>query len=127
MRKIISIAAIVLLVSFKSFGQTDKDGIKGTWLTYNKQLKVEFDKLNDGYQAKVVWKSEDADKDIKIGDVIIINLKYNPAEKKYVDGTLMAKGTKVDCQVQRVNEKTIKIIMSKGFLKKEVIWTRINN
>jgi hypothetical protein len=72
-----------------------------------------------------VWKAEDADKDVNIGDVIIENLVYNSKLKQYDDGILTAKGRTLDCMILFLNTNQIKIFMRYGFIKKEVIWTRV--
>jgi hypothetical protein len=72
-----------------------------------------------------VWKAEDADKDVNIGDVIIENLVYNSKLKQYENGTLTAKGRTLDCMILFLNTNQIKIFMRYGFIKKEVIWTRV--
>lgn len=55
MGRITSIIGIVFLVTLKSFGQSEKCNIQGTWLTYNKKMKVEFYQTDNIYNVKVVW------------------------------------------------------------------------
>ena len=129
MKKLINILVLVLLFSVKTYGQSEKCDLQGIWLTNNKTLKIEFYKPNDTYQAKVIWKSEDADSDVNVGDIIIKGLKYNSSKNKYEDGTLRAKGTKLDCEILCANANEIEILMWIGFIKvkKDVVWTRVKN
>lgn len=113
-----------MLFAISSYSQ--QNNIAGTFLTKNKKMKVEFYQTTKGkYNAKVVWKAKDADKDVNIGDVIIKNLTYNSKLKQYEDGTLTAKGKTLDCMVLFIDTNQIKIFMRYGFIKKEVIWKRI--
>lgn len=123
MKKTISTIIISLLFVATAFSQ--QKNIVDTYLTANKKIKVEFYQTNDRYNCKVVWKAEDADKDVNIGDVIIENLVYNSKLKQYENGTLTAKGRTLDCMILFLNTNQIKIFMRYGFIKKEVIWTRV--
>lgn len=113
----------MLFFAISSYSQ--QNNIVGTFLTANKKMKVEFYQTNGQYNAKVVWKAEDADKDVKIGDILIKDLAYNSKMKQYDDGTLTAKGRTLDCMILFLNANQIKIFMRYGFIKKEVIWTRV--
>lgn len=105
---------------------SQQNNIAGTFLTANKKMKVEFYQITNGkYNAKVVWKDKDADKDVNIGDVIIKNLTYNSKLKQYEDGTITAKGRTLDCMVLFLDTNQMKIFMRNGFIKKEIIWTRV--
>lgn len=123
MKKTISIIVISLFFVVTCYSQ--QENIVGTYLTANKKMKVEFYQTNCQYNAKVVWKAEDADKDVNIGDILIKDLAYNSKMKQYDDGTLTAKGRTLDCMILFLNANQIKIFMRYGFIKKEVIWTRV--
>ena len=124
MKKTISIKVILLFFAISCYSQ--QNNIAGTFLTKNKKMKVEFYQTTKGkYNAKVVWKAKDADKDVNIGDVIIKNLTYNSKLKQYEDGTLTAKGKTLDCMVLFIDTNQMKIFMRNGFIKKEIIWTRV--
>ena len=120
-----TIGTIVILLFFAVSVYSQQENIVDTYLTANKKMKVEFYQINGQYSAKVVWKAEDADKDVNIGDVIIENLVYNSKLKQYENGTLTAKGRTLDCMILFLNTNQIKIFMKYGFIKKEVIWTRV--
>jgi len=120
-----TISTIVILLFFAVSVYSQQENIVDTYLTANKKMKVEFYQINGQYSAKVVWKAEDADKDVNIGDVIIENLVYNSKLKQYENGTLTAKGRTLDCMILFLNTNQIKIFMRYGFIKKEVIWTRV--
>ncbi|HXK82657.1 MAG TPA: DUF2147 domain-containing protein [Bacteroidales bacterium] len=120
-----TIGTIVILLFFAVSVYSQQENIVDTYLTANKKMKVEFYQINGQYSAKVVWKAEDADKDVNIGDVIIENLVYNSKLKQYENGTLTAKGRTLDCMILFLNTNQIKIFMRYGFIKKEVIWTRV--
>ena len=124
MKKTISIKVILLFFAISCYSQ--QNNIAGTFLTANKKMKVEFYQITNGqYNAKVVWKDKDADKDVNIGDVIIKNLTYNSKLKQYEDGTITAKGRTLDCMVLFLDTNQMKIFMRNGFIKKEIIWTRV--
>lgn len=123
MKKTISTIIISLFLVVTAYSQ--QENIVGTYLTANKKMKVEFYQTNGQYNAKVVWKAKDADKDVNIGDVIIKDLTYNSKLKQYESGILTAKGRTLDCMILFLNTNQIKIFMRYGFIKKEVIWTRV--
>lgn len=123
MKKIVSTIIISLFFVVSAYSQ--QENLVGTYLTANKKMKVEFYQTNGQYNAKVVWKAEDADKDVNIGDILIKNLVYNSKLKQYENGTLTAKGRTLDCMILFLNTNQIKIFMRYGFIKKEVIWTRV--
>ncbi|OJV40895.1 MAG: hypothetical protein BGO29_15135 [Bacteroidales bacterium 36-12] len=123
MKKTISTIIISLLFIATAFSQ--QKNIVDTYLTANKKVKVEFYQTNDLYYSEVVWKAEDAGKDVNVGDILIKDLKYNSKLQQYDCGILTAKGKTLDCIIKFHNTNQIKVFMKYGFIKKEVIWTRV--
>src|SRR5215831_9555735 len=54
MKKILVAAAIVLISFTESFCQ-NPDGVRGTWMNDEKDVKIEIYKSGDRYFGKIVW------------------------------------------------------------------------
>lgn len=119
------IAITVLVVAFLTctvivgFSQ-NADQLQGLWLNEQQTRKAEFTKQGSEYFAKVVWVSDSNDK-IKAGDVIFKNLKWS--EDRFTGYAQTPQG-EASCTITFVSESKIKIVVSKGFMSRTILWSR---
>lgn len=134
--QIISFLLIAAIVSVNA--QTNPDAITGTWLTANKEGKIEIYKENNLYAGKIIGGTKPG-KDEKnpesslrnrdlIGIVILKNFKFNGKEK-WEDGTIYDpnNGKTYSCNIKLKDKNTLEVRGYIGFslLGRTEVWTRL--
>jgi len=120
--------------------------ITGYWLTANKSNIIQFYKVGDTYQGKIVWVRNNKDKSGKpltdinnpdkskrknpvVGTIMVTNLKYNTKTKTYTGGRayLPQTGKTFDCKAKLIkNNDAIEVTAMAGLslMSKTLTWTR---
>ena len=138
--KNLGILGFLLFVSFTTTAQTE---ILGTWLTQDKEAKVELYKSDGKYYGKIVWLKNPTDEfgkpvtDVENPDkalqsrqlinlVILSDLKFD--DNEWTDGTLYdpEKGSTYDSKIWLEDNKTLKVRGYIGFLYETETWTKLN-
>jgi uncharacterized protein (DUF2147 family) len=129
----------LLLVSLSTTAQTE---ILGTWLTQDKEAKVEFYKSNGKYYGKIIWLKnptdefgkpftdvENPDKALQLRQlmnlVILSDFEYD--DNEWIDGTLYDpnKGSTYNSKIWLEDNKTLKVRGYIGFLYETETWTKL--
>lgn len=145
MKKLFLMFALVCLAKAKIFAG-GPDDVLGTWLTGEKDYKIQLTKNAAGeIEGHVVWMAEPNDKSGKprtdvdnddpalrsrpvMGLRVVWGFKYVAANKDYEDGKVYKKGN-IYCGKMQLNpDGTLKLtgfVCKVSFLKKKDTWTRV--
>jgi len=116
-----------LLFVYLSLATCVKADIVGVWLTANEEVKIEIYHENSDFFGKVIWISKESDTNIRIGDIVLNNLKRNTEENNYIDGVFVYGDKKVNCSFDKLSERELQVKMKKGIWSNSVIWTKVEN
>ena len=140
MKRRIKLIIWLFFVTASSLFAQHADDIVGKYHLPN-NLDIEILKSNNKYFGKIIALNgfEDGQtKDINnpdkskrnvrlIGKVIITNLKYDPEEKEWINGSMYGaeKGMFFDLKIKEVKRNSIEIEASKLFFWKTMEWTKL--
>ncbi len=123
--------AYIISILFFSFLFADAvnnpDNIIGVWLMANKNVKVQVYWSGEKYMGKVIWMDADANyKNFNVGELIIDNMIYNSANKRYEKGNFYGRGYRLDCELELISQDSLQVDVYKGFLRQTRYCTRID-
>ena len=113
----------IFITSF-SHSQTSESDVLGTWTNDKKTSNIEFYQEGDRYFAKVVW-IKDTKEGVHVGDVVALNLKYNPSENMYEDGKFNWGRYKMNCEMKLLDKNTLELNLSKMLISRKVKYNRV--
>jgi uncharacterized protein (DUF2147 family) len=138
---IVTIAILLFACQFRVYAQESPDNIVGIWLNDDKTNKIEIYKVDDTYSGKIIWIAQlesnpglnPKDKNNPnpekrnhsiLGMDIITGLSYS--DGKWVNGKIYTpeKGMYLDCEIELLSDKKLKLTVSKGMFSRTKTWTR---
>ncbi|WP_044172993.1 DUF2147 domain-containing protein [Flectobacillus major] len=139
MKKIAFIlSALLLVATWATAQQTNKDAILGEWLSENKDGKVLIYKQGEQYFGKVSWGKDGTKKDVHnpdealrsqniIGSVILKNFTFKG--KAWEDGSVYdpQNGKTYSCiiKLKNTNELEIRGYVGISLLGRTTVWSRV--
>ncbi|MFW5886802.1 MAG: DUF2147 domain-containing protein [Bacteroidota bacterium] len=139
---------LLLSVLVSHILQHDESSITGTWLTEEGDGKIQIYQKNNKYHGKIIWLKEPMNPTTKkpqtdsknpneelrnrqvIGLVVLKNLKYNPGEKKWEEGTIYdpKTGSSYKCTIELKDKNTLNVRGYIGFslVGRTTTWKKVN-
>ena len=118
--KSISIISM-LLFSLFSFSQSQ---IEGKWKGEENGSVIEIYSQNNMFFGKII-NAPDTSSDVEKGHVLLNNLVYNNATKKYEGKVKLTSGFTAKSEIELINENKFRMKVTKLFIHKVQIFIRI--